>query len=126
MKKGYLDLPSKNINQISGKFTTAYQVEKHIDELRDQINELKAFKTQAIVILAVAATLLLPLFKESITKAFQWLSPETSLSSEPKTGTSAFTATPPPSVAPTSNPNARPSPQVSPTDGPSPSNQRVK
>ncbi|MBR1156195.1 hypothetical protein [Bradyrhizobium sp. JYMT SZCCT0428] len=71
IKKGYLDLPSKNINQISGKFTTAYQVEKHIEELREEINDLKAFKTHAVIVLTVAAALLFPFFKDSITKAFQ-------------------------------------------------------
>lgn len=71
MKKGYIDLPSKNINQISGKFTTAYQVEKHIDELREEISDLKAFKTQALIVLTIAAALMLPLFKDSVSKIFQ-------------------------------------------------------
>jgi dCTP deaminase len=71
IKKGYDDLPSKNINQISGKFTTAYQVEKQIEAMKVEINELKAFKTQALIVLTVAGLLLFPTLKDTVIRAFQ-------------------------------------------------------
>jgi dCTP deaminase len=71
IKKGYVDLPSKNINQISGKFTTAYQVEKHLEDLKSEINELKAFKTQALIVLTLVGALLIPTLKDTIVKALQ-------------------------------------------------------
>jgi Magnesium chelatase, subunit ChlI len=71
IKQGYDDLPSKNINQISGKFTTAYQVEKHLEELKEEISALKAFKTLALIVLTIAGALLIPTFKEAVTKIFR-------------------------------------------------------
>ena len=68
--KGYKDIPSKLITQISGKFTTAYQLEKQIDKLKNDIASLKAFRLQAVVILTIAGALLLPTFKESLFKLF--------------------------------------------------------
>jgi dCTP deaminase len=65
---GFKDIPSKLITPISGKFTTAYQLEKEIDTLKDDIANLKAFKLQALVFLAIATTLLLPVFKDTFVK----------------------------------------------------------
>src|SRR5215831_3235262 len=41
-KNGYEGIPSRLINQISGDFTTAYQVKKQLDEIRDDVTKLKA------------------------------------------------------------------------------------
>lgn len=71
IKKGFDDIPSKYINQISGKFTTAYQLEKQIDALKDDIAGLKAFKLQAVVILTIATALLLPTIRDTVVKFFQ-------------------------------------------------------
>jgi dCTP deaminase len=111
MKKGYNDLPSKNINQISGKFTTAYQVEKHIDELREEINDLKAFKTQAVIVLTIAAALMIPLIKDSVSKVFQTPSTTSPMATGgatnlPAQPSSAGALTPAP--APTASPSALP------------------
>jgi dCTP deaminase len=65
---GFKDIPSKLITPISGKFTTAYQLEKEINTLKDDIANLKAFKLQALVFLAIATTLLLPVFKDTFVK----------------------------------------------------------
>jgi dCTP deaminase len=55
---GYKDIPSKLITPISGKFTTAYQLEKEVDTLKDDIANLKAFRLQALVFLAFATPIL--------------------------------------------------------------------
>ncbi len=72
---GYKDIPSKLITPIAGKFTTAYQLEKEVDNLKDKITELndeianlKAFKLHASVILVIAGMLLLPAFKDTIVR----------------------------------------------------------
>jgi dCTP deaminase len=66
--EGYKDIPSKLITPISGKFTTAYQLEKQIDTLKADIATLKAFRLQAVVVLTIALALLLPTFKETVFK----------------------------------------------------------
>jgi dCTP deaminase len=71
IKPGYKDIPSKHINQISGKFTTAYQLEKQIDKLKEDIAALKAFKLQAFIVLTVATALLLPTLRDTVVKFFQ-------------------------------------------------------
>lgn len=56
---GYKDIPSKLITPISGKFTTAYQLEQEVDTLKDDITKLKAFRLQALVFLALATPIIL-------------------------------------------------------------------
>jgi dCTP deaminase len=102
VKKGFHDIPSKYINQISGKFTTAYQLEKQIDALKEDIAGLKAFKLQAFVILTIMAALLLPTIRDIVVK----LSQETPVVTHSDVG-----------VAP---PNAPTSPTQSPTLKPAP------
>lgn len=70
-KSGYENIPSEMVTKISGNFTTAYQVQKQVNEMKDDIAALKAFKLHAVIVLTVAAALLLPVFKETITKLIQ-------------------------------------------------------
>ncbi|TFV39820.1 dCTP deaminase domain-containing protein [Bradyrhizobium niftali] len=66
--KGYRDIPSKLITPVSGKFTTAYQLERELDALKEDISNLKAFRTSALVIITIAGALLLPTFKDTVVK----------------------------------------------------------
>jgi dCTP deaminase len=75
VKHGYNDIPPKLINQISGKFTTAYQLEKEIHKLKEDIAALKAFKLHATVVLTIAGALLLPTLADTIGKFFQHAPP---------------------------------------------------
>jgi dCTP deaminase len=67
---GHQEIPSKLITPISGKFTTAYELEKQIDTLKEDITNLKAFKTHATALLLIAGALLIPAFKDTIAKLF--------------------------------------------------------
>ena len=70
LEYGHTDIPSKLITPISGKFTTAYELEKQLDTLKEDITNLKAFKTHATALLLLAGALLIPAFKDSMTKLF--------------------------------------------------------
>jgi dCTP deaminase len=69
--EGYSEIPSDMVTKVSGNFTTAYQVQKQVNGMKDDIAALKAFKLQAIVVLAIAGALLIPAFKDTIATLFQ-------------------------------------------------------
>jgi hypothetical protein len=66
LRKGYDDIPPELITQISGDFTTAYQVKTQLDGIKEEISKLKAFKTQALVVLTLVGALLLPVIKDRL------------------------------------------------------------
>jgi hypothetical protein len=80
IKHGYVDIPSKHISQISGKFTTAYQLEKEIETLKQEIAALKAFRLYAAAVLGLVAVLLFPTVRDNIAK-FVGSAPQTESSS---------------------------------------------
>lgn len=98
---GYNDIPSKLITPIAGKFTTAYQLEKEVDSLKDAITDLRAFKLQASVILVIAGMLLLPAFKDTVVKLLDHAPRISSLpSAAPAPLPSTPTRLPPPTASP--------------------------
>ena len=108
VKPGFTDIPSKFINQISGKFTTAYQLEKQIDALKGDIAALKAFKLQAYVILTILAGLLLPTIRDTVVKFLQ----------DAPSATRSSPGMPPSSTAPASVPPPTPLPDSAPKQPP--------
>jgi dCTP deaminase len=78
-KKGYEDIPTSLITQISGDFTTAYQVKTQLDQIREEIANLNAFKLKAAVvigsIMVVLGAILFPILKERIADIFSFNPP---------------------------------------------------
>jgi dCTP deaminase len=70
-KNGYEHIPSDMITKISGNFTTAYQVQKQVNGMKQEIAALNAFKLHAVVVLALAGALLIPVFKTTLAKLIQ-------------------------------------------------------
>lgn len=70
MRQGYNDIPPELITQISGDFTTAYQVKTQLDGIKEEINKLKAFRTHALVVLTLVAALLFPIIKDRLVDLF--------------------------------------------------------
>jgi dCTP deaminase len=70
LRKGYDDIPSELITQISGDFTTAYQVKSQVDKIKEDVAELKAFKLRAAVIVGLVtlafSAILFPILKERV------------------------------------------------------------
>ena len=69
-KAGLESIPSEFVTKISGPFTTPYQLLDRIDELREEVLQLKAFRTHAYIILAAASVLLFALLKDQFAATF--------------------------------------------------------
>jgi hypothetical protein len=70
IKSGYEKIPPKLVTQISGDFTTAYQLKTQINKINEDVTELKAFKLQVLVVIVVLAAILFPVLKERIVEMF--------------------------------------------------------
>ena len=66
-KNGYQDIPSKYISNISGNFTTAYQVAQQLDSIKDDVSRLKEFRLYAAVIMAAIALSVWPTIQRNVT-----------------------------------------------------------
>lgn len=66
VRKGYYDIPPELITQISGDFTTAYQVKKQMDEIKDDVTQLKAFRLYLLTFITVMLVILAPIIKDRI------------------------------------------------------------
>ncbi|MGM4925228.1 dCTP deaminase domain-containing protein [Tardiphaga sp. 804_B3_N1_9] len=104
--KGHHDIPSKLITPISGRFTTAYQLEQRLDAIKEDVANLKAFRATALVILTFAGALLLPTFKDTVVKLWNQPASSAAVSDAP----SAAVSTTPSATAPTTQPTAPASP----------------
>ncbi|WP_421445724.1 dCTP deaminase domain-containing protein [Agrobacterium tumefaciens] len=72
-KKGYDNIPSKLISAISGNYTTAFEVNESLkktrddlDKMRNEIIELKSFKTHMYVVFGVLALVFGPTIKDRV------------------------------------------------------------
>jgi len=81
MIAGYKDIPSKLVTPISGKFTTAYQLEKEVDILKEDIAKLKAFRLQALVFLALATPIILAAISFIARDVYQYVKDRPALTS---------------------------------------------
>jgi dCTP deaminase len=70
LKVGYDGIPPKLVTQIAGDFTTAYQVKTQLDNIREEVAHLKAFRLQMAAILVALAAVLFPILKERLTQMF--------------------------------------------------------
>jgi dCTP deaminase len=70
VKFGYQNIPSSLVNQISGQFTTAYQLREQIDSIKTDVTTLKEFRLYALVILGVIAVILYPTLQDQIKSFF--------------------------------------------------------
>jgi dCTP deaminase len=70
LKLGYDKIPPTLINQISGDFTTAYQVKIQLDKIKEDIATLKAFKYYVAAILTALGIILFPVIKDRIVILF--------------------------------------------------------
>ncbi|GLK56473.1 dCTP deaminase [Methylopila capsulata] len=70
-KKGHYNIPSKLINQISGDFTTAYQLSEQIKSARKDIDELKSFNFYSKIIIGLLLLVLSPYIKSTIDKTLR-------------------------------------------------------
>jgi dCTP deaminase len=66
LKLGYDRIPPTLINQISGDFTTAYQVKTQLDKIKEDVAKLRAFKYYVATILAALGLILFPIIKDRI------------------------------------------------------------
>jgi dCTP deaminase len=66
IKEGYTDIPPELITQISGNFTTAYQVKTQLDAIRADVMDLKAFKLYLTAILTAVGIILFPIIKDRL------------------------------------------------------------
>ncbi len=92
IKEGYKNIPSSLINQISGQFTTAYQLKEQIDSIKTDIVALKEFRLYALVVLGIAALLLFPTIQDKAKSFFSQPQPPTQVAPPQP----APTAVPPP------------------------------
>jgi dCTP deaminase len=69
-KSGYDRIPPTLVTQISGNFTTAYQLKTELDKIKEDVAKLKAFKYYAAAILAVLGLILFPIIKDRIIALF--------------------------------------------------------
>jgi len=73
-KNGYDGIPPNLVTQISGDFTTAYQVKTQLDKVKEDVAELKAFKLKAAVIVSlltvVFTAILFPIIKDRVIEIF--------------------------------------------------------
>ena len=70
-KKSYLEIPSEMVTKVSGNFTTAYQVQKQVEELREEVTGLKTFRLYAMVIIGIVTLFLIPTLKDNFFRIFQ-------------------------------------------------------
>ena len=74
LTRGYEHIPPHIVTQISGDFTTAYQVKTLIDKVKDDVASLKAFNLNAAIVLAALVVLLgviiFPIAKERFIQLF--------------------------------------------------------
>ena len=70
-KKSYLQIPAEMVTKVSGNFTTAYQVQKQVEELRGEVTDLKTFRLYAMVIISIVTLFLIPTLKENFIKIFE-------------------------------------------------------
>jgi dCTP deaminase len=70
IKSGDEKIPPKLVTQISGDFTTAYQLKTQLNKIKEDVTELKAFKLQVLVVIVVLAAILFPVLKERIVEMF--------------------------------------------------------
>jgi len=82
-KDSYSDIPSKVVSPISGLFTTAYQVQKQVDDLKKDIAELKSFKLYAMVIIGIVILFLVPTLKDNFQRIVQPTNPAQSAANGP-------------------------------------------
>lgn len=68
---GYDGIPSKLVNQISGDFTTAYQLKKKVDELREDVTKLKAFRLYLIAIVGFFVFIFANVIKDRLSDLFK-------------------------------------------------------
>jgi dCTP deaminase len=66
VRPGYNDIPSELITQISGDFTTAYQVKKKMDSIAEDVTKLKAFRVYLIGFIALMLAVLSPIIRDRI------------------------------------------------------------
>jgi len=66
VRQGYEDIPSELITQISGDFTTAYQVKKQMDSIAEDVTNLKAFRVYLIGFIALMLAVLAPIIRDRI------------------------------------------------------------
>ncbi len=76
LKTGYDGIPTNLVTQISGDFTTAYQVKIQLDKIREDVANLKAFKLQVAVIIVLLAAILFPVLKDRVVDIFSAKSPD--------------------------------------------------
>jgi dCTP deaminase len=70
LKEGYYDIPPTLINQISGDFTTPYQLKEQIDKLKSDVADLKSYKLYAVLLIGLIALVFAPEIK---TRVMAWI-----------------------------------------------------
>jgi dCTP deaminase len=70
IRRCYNDIPSELITQISGDFTTAYQVKKQLDSIKEDVTKLKAFRFYLIGFIALMLAILSPIIRDRISDFF--------------------------------------------------------
>jgi dCTP deaminase len=83
VKVGYENIPSKLINQISGQFTTAYQVKSQMDAIKSDVADLKAFKLHVMIVIALIGLLLFPTIRDRLIAIFNTPPSESGLNTAP-------------------------------------------
>ena len=80
MKEGYNSIPTSLVTQISGDFTTAYQVKKQLDAIKEDVVKLNAFKYYVAGIIALLGIVLFPIIKERVIEIFSSTPAQTAVS----------------------------------------------
>jgi hypothetical protein len=72
-KGSFHEIPAEMVTKISGNFTTAYQVQKQTNEIKNDmtqmktdIGELKSFRTYVYLIIGLMAIFLFPTIRDSL------------------------------------------------------------
>jgi dCTP deaminase len=66
IKTGYDHIPPKMVTQISGDFTTAYQVKTQLEDIKDDVTKLKAFRLYLLAFIGVMLVILGPIIKDRV------------------------------------------------------------
>ncbi len=70
VKSGYQNIPSRLVNQISGQFTTAYQVKEQLDSIKEDVTKLKSFRLYVLVFLGLIGLAFFPTIRDNIVALF--------------------------------------------------------
>jgi dCTP deaminase len=101
-KVGYDSIPTKIVNQISGQFTTAYQLKEQIDSIDKEVANLNAYKNYASLVFAFVVLILLATFKDQLSSFIPKALTSTSLTTTvPPSNTTFGSPSEPPTRAPT-------------------------